>query len=244
MPRANRFRQPGRICHLTHRCHDASFLLRFARDRSDYRERLRQAARRFQVVLLNYSVTSSHTHEIALELVTGAISRMIQTADGEFASSYNSRKNRSGPYWEDRYHCTMVDSGEYLWNCIQYVDLNMVRAGVVSHPRDWEWCGYRELLGERVRYRLLDVERICEMLGLDDVESFRVEYSRRIEHAIEARRLNRERRWTESIAVGRRSYVENVVANMRYGRLKPRIEEEEDGSWAVWEQSSAYQVKR
>ena len=27
----------------------------------------------------------------------------------------------------------------------------MVRAGIVSHPREWEWGGYREIMGERKR---------------------------------------------------------------------------------------------
>jgi hypothetical protein len=52
------------------------------------------------------------------------------------------RKGRSGAFWEGRYHATMVDSGEYLWECVIYVELNMVRCGVVDHPRQWNWSGY------------------------------------------------------------------------------------------------------
>ena len=51
--------------------------------------------------------------------------------------------------WEDRYHCTMVEDGEHLWNCIEYVDLNMVRAGVVSHPVEWTWFSAQGLFGLR-----------------------------------------------------------------------------------------------
>jgi len=43
MPRANRYILPGRIYHLTHRCHDRQFLFRFAKDRDGYRRRLREA---------------------------------------------------------------------------------------------------------------------------------------------------------------------------------------------------------
>ena len=45
-----------------------------------------------------------------------------------------------------------------------YVDMNMVRAGVVGHPSDWDWCGYREVAGLRERYRILDFERLVEKL--------------------------------------------------------------------------------
>jgi hypothetical protein len=33
MPRANRYFLPGHIWHITHRCHQKKFLLKFARDR-------------------------------------------------------------------------------------------------------------------------------------------------------------------------------------------------------------------
>ena len=235
MPRANRFQQTGVVCHLTHRCHDRAFLLGFARDRSEYRERLRLASKEFGVSLLNYALTSNHTHEIAIESRQGAVSRMMQKLEGDFASFFNRRKRRSGAFWEDRYHCTMVEDGEHLWNCILYVDLNMVRAGVVSHPDEWPWCGYKELVGEKFRYRLLDVERLLALLGAPDPESFRREYRERIQQAISEKNLKREKCWTESIAVGTEAYVRRIAASIRHERLRPRITEREDGSWAVWE---------
>ncbi len=234
MPRANRFIQPGMICHLTHRCHDRSFLFRFARDRSEYRERLRLASGEFGVTLLNYCVTSNHTHGIAIESASGGISAMMQKLEGDFAGYFNRRKHRSGSFWEDRYHCTMVEDGAHLWNCLVYVDLNMVRAGVVSHPACWNWCGYRELVGEKNRYRLLQRDRLLELLGKNDIHSFVQEYRARVEHAIAAGKLERERRWTESIAVGSQAYVRQIAAAVRRERLKPRFEEGEDGTWSLW----------
>ena len=86
----------------------------------------------------------------------------------------------------------MVEDGDHLWNCIEHVDLNMVRAGVVSHPIDWSWCGCRELLGEKTRYCLLDMDRLLELLGKSDVKLFAEEYRGRIEHAIAVGIFKRE----------------------------------------------------
>ena len=36
----------------------------------------------------------------------------------------------------DRYHCTMIEDGPHLWNGMVYIDLNMVRAGVVSRSNN------------------------------------------------------------------------------------------------------------
>jgi len=60
----------------------------------------------------------------------------MQLIAGRTAQEYNQRKKRKGAFWEDRYHATAVDTGDYLSRCMVYIDLNMVRAGVVSLPED------------------------------------------------------------------------------------------------------------
>ncbi len=47
------------------------------------------------------------------------------------------------------------------YRCVCYIELNVVRAGVVSHPRQREWVGYHEIMGQRRRDRLLHLERSC-----------------------------------------------------------------------------------
>ena len=40
--------------------------------------------------------------------------------------------------------------------CLAYIDLNMVRAGVVQHPGEWVYGGYREIQNPKQRYTLID----------------------------------------------------------------------------------------
>jgi len=35
-----------------------------------------------------------------------------------------------------------------------YIDMNVVRTGTVSHPLEWEFCGYNEIQNPRKRYVL------------------------------------------------------------------------------------------
>ena len=62
MARANRLRVDGGVFHLTHRCHNRAFLLKFARDRDAYRAKVREHLRQFDVSVLDYCVTSNHVH--------------------------------------------------------------------------------------------------------------------------------------------------------------------------------------
>jgi putative transposase len=234
VPRANRYILPGYIYHLTHRCHDRQFLLRFARDRNAYRRRLREAVWSENVALLTYNITSNHVHLIVYAEQAEQIARLVQRAAGEFAREYNRRKQRSGAFWEGRYHATLVGSGEYLWECLRYVELNMVRCGVARHPREWAWSGYGELMGWRRRNRLLDVRKLLWLVRCNELSAFRAQLNERLEDAIINDQLQFQAKWTQSIAVGDRAFIEQIEQKVR-GRQQTQTEEE-DGSWVLREE--------
>jgi putative transposase len=242
MPRANRYTLTGRVCHITHRCHDQAFLLRFARDRDAYRARLREALKTFDVHLLSYAVTLNHVHLLTLSDDLSALSQMMQTVAGQSAQAYNQRKGRSGAFWSDRYHATMVQTGGHLWACLRYIDLNMVRAGAVSHPADWEWTGWHELMGLRQRYRLLDLEALISCLEEPTVAAFRTRYGAMTEDALQRRELGRQPCWTESVAVGSEEFVKEAEGLLRAQglRLKTIVEETGDGTWVLREPEPPY----
>jgi hypothetical protein len=55
MPRANRHYLPGHIWHITYRCHQRKFLLKFARDRRRYLHWVFEARKRFGLCVLDYN---------------------------------------------------------------------------------------------------------------------------------------------------------------------------------------------
>ena len=168
MPRAHRTFAPDLVWHLTHRCHKKEFLLRFARDRRRWVSFLNEATRRFDLGVLNHTVARNHIHLLVLGRGAEEIARSMQWIAGRTAQEYNQRRGRRGAFWEDRYHATAVEAGEHLARCLVYIDLNMVRASVVSHPAAWADSGYREIQGSRQRYRAVDVAARSRLLGMKD----------------------------------------------------------------------------
>ncbi len=59
MARAHRHYLPGMIWHLTHRCQERQFLLKFACDRQAWIGWLFEARQRFGLSVLDYMVTSN-----------------------------------------------------------------------------------------------------------------------------------------------------------------------------------------
>lgn len=121
-----------------------------------------------------------------------------------------------GPFWEDRYHATAVQTGTHLARCLVYIDMNMVRAGVVDHPQQWEHGGYHEILSPRERYRLISHDALLASLGMSDQEQLQREYPGWIAQALAARpRRTRETRWTEALAIGDEAFTQEVQIKLK-----------------------------
>ncbi len=211
MARAHRHYLPGQIWHLTHRCHERRFLLEFQRDRQAWRGWLFEARKRFGLRVLDYMATSNHVHLLVDDREGGeVIPASMQLVAGRVGQQYNQRKQRGGAFWEDRYHATVVESGKHFRQCLAYIDLNMVRAGVVTHPEQWPECGYVEIQDPKARYGIIDYGRLMELMGVRRLDQLQQACREQIEEALQRKQLERQSQWSESLVVGSPAYVEAV----------------------------------
>lgn len=235
----------GYTYHLTHRCHDRRFLLKFSKERDAYREWLRIGSVRYRVPVYGYCVTHNHTHVIVHARDPQAVGRLMQLPSGSVARQLNERKRHEGAVWEHPYQCTMVEDGRHLLNCLRYVDLNMVRCSAVRHPGDWRWCSYDELAGERKRYRVIDIDGLLERLDLNSPEELKSLYEEGLREKIARRELKREAHWTEALAVGSRDFIKAARSNYMHRRIFEENAILSDGtneSWVLKESPESYMV--
>ena len=239
MPRANRYFIPGHIWHITHRCHQKEFLLKFVKDRQCWRYWLFEARKRYGLCVLNYMVTSNHIHLLVHDLGKGEIAQSMQLIAGRTAQEYNQRKGRKGAYWEDRYHATAVDSDAYLARCMVYIDLNMVRAGVVKHPGDWDTCGFNEIQSPPERYAIIDQQKLTELLGVADFSKAQELHRSWIDEALRSDTLQRDDVWTQSIAIGGNDFVQSFKESLGI-KTQYRVIDETSNAHVLREPSSLY----
>lgn len=239
MPRGHRHFVPGQLWHITHRCHQKLFLLKFSRDRRRYLHWLFEARKRFGLCVLNYVVTCNHIHLLAKDTGEQVIARSMQLVAGRMAQEYNLRKARKGAFWEDRYHATAVEADEHLHRCLVYIDLNMVRAGVVRHPAEWTHGGYREIQDPPERYSLIDMAELSALCGFASVEEFQRTHRQWVAQALSGEMLKRDERWSEAIAVGSQAYVERVKRLLEI-TARHREVDEANGTYALREPLGAY----
>lgn len=96
--------------------------------------------------------------------------RLRQRHDASLGRRYvryiNDRYRRTGTLWEGRFKACPVQSDDHLLRCYRYIELNPVRARMVSQASDYAWSSYAAnahggtdpLVSPHPQYLTLDAE--------------------------------------------------------------------------------------
>ncbi len=87
-----------------------------------------------------------------------SLSHYVKDIKQTFSRYYNRKKKRKGTLWGERFKSVIVEKGSTVINCLAYIDLNAVRAGIVNRPEDYRWCsiGYHVQADNRDGFLSLD----------------------------------------------------------------------------------------
>ena len=90
-----------------------------------------------------------------------------------FGGWFNRRSGRRGTLWEERFKSVLVEGGEALAVIAAYIDLNPVRAGIVSDPKDWRSSGYGAAVGgvRKARAGLREIVRLHRGVEMSENEA-------------------------------------------------------------------------
>jgi REP element-mobilizing transposase RayT len=86
------------------------------------------------------------------------LSEFVKEIKQSFSRYYNKTHHRRGTLWGERFKSLIVENGETLINCLAYIDLNPIRAGLVDRPEDYRWnsIGYHIQTGNKDNFLSLD----------------------------------------------------------------------------------------
>jgi len=168
------------------------------------------------------------------------ISCFMQQIHQKFTFHINRTHNRRGTLWAERFKSTILQKENALWNCVKYVELNPVRAGIIDDPMDYRfstWGNYngigKHLFGDNFSRHM----RRCFGLKAanwsdeDIFAKFRSQLARiiadesgalmneikeagelaRKKESIPIRFLRRTRHWTDGAIIGSKAFVQSVA---------------------------------
>ncbi len=85
---------------------------------------------------------TNHIHVLSSADKPSNISKFSQSLGRKYVPYFNHKYGQSGTLWEGRFKASSIDSEYYLLACYRYIEMNPVRAGMVSHGKDYLWSSH------------------------------------------------------------------------------------------------------
>jgi putative transposase len=143
MPRPNRRSLlPGYPLHVLQRGHNKAPCFLSSADRGLYLGLLQEYSKRHGCAIHAYVLMTNHIHLLVSPPDIPSISRLMHDVNQVYGQHLNRTSNRCGSVWQGRPKTCLVDSKAYFLTCQRYIELNPVRAGMVTRPGDYRWSSY------------------------------------------------------------------------------------------------------
>lgn len=142
MPRPPRFDVPGFPYHVIQRGVNRASCFFGDVDRRYYLKLLAKFAETRRCAVHAYVLMTNHVHLLLTPAAKGAVAALMQDLGRSYVRVINAIHGRTGTLWQGRFKSSVVDSERYFLACQRYIEMNPVRAGIVSHPNEYAWSSY------------------------------------------------------------------------------------------------------
>ncbi|MBC5764828.1 REP-associated tyrosine transposase [Ramlibacter albus] len=229
MARLPRLTVAGYPHHIIQRGNNRQAIFAATADYEVLLDMLLEHSKKEHVAIHAYVLMSNHFHLLATPDTVEGIPQVMQSVGRRYVRYFNQRQSRTGTLWEGRYKSTLIQAERYLLACMAYIDLNPVRAGLVSEPGLYPWSSYGMYAGRRPD-RLVTPHPIYWEMG-NTPFAREAAYQQLVQHGVSA---EQQRVLTDSAlrgwALGEPDYVadlqrrtERRITKARSGRPRKEI---------------------
>ncbi len=173
MPRRPRIDLAG-YHHIINRGINRSDIFKSDEDYEMFLKIVCKACRAYRVVLHDYCLMSNHFH-LLIETELENLSLFMKHINSNYAIYFNKKTKRSGHLWQGRFYSRYINSDDYYYTLIQYIEQNPIEAGIVKQIGEYPYtlgsviankntpvpCTLKSKLIEELSY-----ENIQEMIGV------------------------------------------------------------------------------
>ena len=150
MARLPRLTLPGYPHHVLQRGNNRQTIFISSQDHQAFLEFLQESSRAFEVEVHAYVLMDNHFHLLVTPRTGNGLPLMMQALGRRYVRYFNTLYSRTGTLWEGRYRSTVMDAQQHLLDCMAYIDLNPVRAGLVAQAADYLWSSHRHYTGQSI----------------------------------------------------------------------------------------------
>ena len=119
-------------------------------DYEKYLDLLRHYKRKFHCKIYAWCLMPTHVHLVLQVNKPMELAKIMQGQSLAYAKWFNKKYTKVGHLWQGRFKSKVMQDETYVVDCINYIEMNPVRASMVKSPMDYPWSSYR--------YRVLGIE--------------------------------------------------------------------------------------
>lgn len=210
MPRRPRLVLPNVPLHIIQRGNNRQACFYADEDYRFYLDWLREHADKTGCHIHAYVLMTNHVHLLISAKQPEAASALMKALGQRYVQYVNRTYRRSGTLWEGRYRSCLTQEETYLLACQRYIELNPVRADMVSHPAEYRWSSYRTNAQGEVD-ALLRPHPLYEALGAE-ASSRQAAYRELFRYELEPGLVDEIRRATNgNYALGNEAFATQVA---------------------------------
>ena len=136
MARLARIVIPGVAHHVTQRGNRRQQVFFTDDDYAEYRALIEQSCSAAGVAVWACYLMPNHVHLVLVPADAAGLRAALADAQRRYSRRFNFREGWRGDLWQGRFASVVMDE-PHLLACVRYVELNLVRAGLVAQAQDW-----------------------------------------------------------------------------------------------------------
>ena len=145
MPRYARQRSSTQVYHVMLRGIDRMPIFLADYDRTRFLETLDKMKKHGEFEIYAYCLMDNHIH-LLLKEVEETIHQVMKRMGVSYAYYFNSKYDRVGHVFQDRFRSEPIEDDRYLLAAVRYIHNNPVKAGIVKRVGDYAWSSYGEYM--------------------------------------------------------------------------------------------------
>lgn len=142
MPRRARVAVAGIPWHIIQRGNNRSACFYTEDDYHYYLDQLKLQSAEHGCAIHTYCLMTNHVHLLLTPERLDSASLMMKNLGQRYVQYINRTYRRSGTLWEGRFKSCLAQHEHCVLTCYRYIELNPVRAMMVSHSAEYRWSGY------------------------------------------------------------------------------------------------------
>lgn len=118
------------------------------KNKKRYQDLMQRYQREQKIRILAYCIMDNHVHMLIFSDEMQEISTFMKKLNTNYAIYYNKIEERVGYVFRNRYKSEKIYNQSYLKNCLKYIHMNPVKAGIVKKEKDYKYSSYCDYINK------------------------------------------------------------------------------------------------